>query len=83
MHFCVSDRVSEWLSQNSLRQGSFAPGNPGMSTTGGRSASAENGTPDHRGGTENGTPMLKGSLDSPLYGPSIPGSNPTLSVQCR
>ena len=27
-----------------LRQGSFAPGNPGMSTTGGRSASAENGT---------------------------------------
>ena len=54
-----------------------------MSTTGGRSASAENGTPDHRGGTENGTPILKGSLDSPLYGPSIPGSNPTLSVQFR
>ena len=30
---------------NSLRQGSFAPGNQGIATTEGRSASAENGTP--------------------------------------
>ena len=27
-----------------MREGSFAPGNPGTSTTGGRSASAENAT---------------------------------------